>query len=173
GQTQRPRLVALDTMNYWISSKLESLKRIVAAADLLVINEAEVRAMTGEVNLIKAAAEIHAMGPKTVVLKRGEYGVLMITPDAVFAAPAYPLESVFDPTGAGDTFAGGFLGYLASCEEFDDRAVRRAIIHGSVLASFNVESFSLDRLRSLTRPEIDQRYRSFSELTRFEELAAE
>lgn len=170
-QCKRPRLVALDTMNYWISSARDAVERIVREADLLVFNEAEVRQFTNEANILKAARIIHDMGPSTLVLKRGEYGVLMITRENVFAAPAYPLESVFDPTGAGDTFAGGFLGYLASCTDFGDAQLRRAIIFGSVLASFNVESFSLERLRRLTRPEIDMRYRAFRTLTHFEDLA--
>jgi sugar/nucleoside kinase (ribokinase family) len=169
-QCERPRLVALDTMNYWISSARDAVERIVREADLLVFNEAEVRQFTNEANILKAARMIHDMGPHTLVLKRGEYGVLMITRDNVFAAPAYPLESVFDPTGAGDTFAGGFLGYLASCTDFSDAQLRRAIVFGSVLASFNVESFSLERLRRLTRPEVDMRYRAFRALTHFEDL---
>jgi len=122
---------------------------------------------------IKAARIIHELGPRTLVLKRGEYGVLMITPDSVFTAPAYPLENVFDPTGAGDTFAGGFLGYLASCSDLNAANYRRGIIFGSVMASFNVESFSLERLRTLDRKEIDERYRAFRRLTHFEDLDPE
>jgi sugar/nucleoside kinase (ribokinase family) len=169
-QCKRPRLVALDTMNYWISSARDAVERIIREVDLLVFNEAEVRQFTGEANILKAARQVLDLGPKTLVLKRGEYGVLMITRDNVFAAPAYPLETVFDPTGAGDTFAGGFLGYLTSAPELSEAHFRRAIIYGSVLASFNVESFSLDRIRSLTRREIDERYRSFRALTHFEDV---
>jgi sugar/nucleoside kinase (ribokinase family) len=169
-QCKRPRLVALDTMNYWISSARDAVERIIREVDLLVFNEAEVRQFTGEANILKAARQVLDLGPKTLVLKRGEYGVLMITRDNVFAAPAYPLETVFDPTGAGDTFAGGFLGYLTSAPELSEAHFRRAIIYGSVLASFNVESFSLDRIRSLTRREIDDRYRSFRALTHFEDV---
>jgi len=168
-QCQRPRVVALDTMNYWISSKRESLARIFAAVDLIVINEAEVRQYTGEANLVKGCRQILALGAKTLVVKRGEYGVLMVTRDAIFAAPAYPLENVFDPTGAGDTFAGGFLGYLASRQEATDREMRRAIVFGSVLASFTVEKFSLDRLREITLAEIYERYQDFRALTHFDD----
>jgi len=166
-QAGKPRLVALDTMNYWISSKEEALERVIRRVGLLVINEAEVRQFTGEANVIKGARQILALGPETVVLKRGEYGVLMITKDRIFAAPAYPVENVFDPTGAGDTFAGGFLGSLATTS-LTPADYRRAIIYGSVLASFNVESFSLDRLKTLGRPEIDARFRELKEITHFE-----
>jgi sugar/nucleoside kinase (ribokinase family) len=169
-QTNRPRLVALDTMNYWISSKHEALERIFREVDLIVINEAEVRQFMKEPNLVKAARAILALGPKTLVIKRGEYGVLMVTKDAVFAAPAYPLENVFDPTGAGDTFAGGFLGYLASRREIADEELRRAIIFGSVLASFTVEKFSLDRLREISLREVQERYADFRALTHFEDF---
>ena len=168
-QMARPRLVALDTMNYWITSKRDALERIFREVDLIVINEAEVRQFMNEANLVKAARAILALGPKTLVIKRGEYGVLMITADTVFAVPAYPLENVFDPTGAGDTFAGGFLGYLASRRETSDREIRRAIIFGSVLASFTVEKFSLDRLREVGLTEIRERYQEFRRLTSFED----
>jgi sugar/nucleoside kinase (ribokinase family) len=168
-QAGRPRLVALDTMNYWITSKPEALGRILAEVDLAIINEAEVRQYMREANLIKASRQILALGPKALVVKRGEYGVLMITKDAVFTAPAYPLENVFDPTGAGDTFAGGLLGYLASRKVHDDREFRRAIIFGSVLASFTVEKFSLDRLREITISDVRERYQEFRRLTHFED----
>ena len=169
-QTKRPRLVALDTMNYWISSAKPALQRVLREVDLLVINEGEARQLTGEVNLVKAARAIHDMGPDGLVVKRGEYGCLLMRGDNIFSAPAYPLETVFDPTGAGDTFAGGFIGYLASCGELSEANYRRAIVYGSVLASFNVEAFSLDRLLTLTRAEIDQRYKAMRALTNFEEL---
>ena len=172
-QAKRPRLVALDTMNYWITSAKPELERVLREVDMLVINEGEVRQLTGEPNILKASRMIHDMGPQTLVLKRGEYGVLLLTPESIFAAPAYPLESVFDPTGAGDSFAGGFMGFLASCSELTAENYRRAIIFGSVVASFNVESFSLDRLRTLTRKEIDDRYRAFRRLTHFEDLDPE
>jgi sugar/nucleoside kinase (ribokinase family) len=169
-QAARPRLVALDTMNYWISSKRDALERIFREVDLLLVNEAEVRQFTGEPNLVKACRQILALGPQTLVVKRGEYGVLMITNDAIFAAPAYPLENVFDPTGAGDTFAGGFLGYLASRSESHDRELRRAIVFGSVLASFTVEKFSLDRLREISIADVHERYQDFRALTHFDDV---
>ena len=169
-QTRRPRIVALDTMNYWITSKRDALERIFREVDLIVINEAEVRQFMNESNLVKAARAILALGAKTLVIKRGEYGVLMITADSAFAVPAYPLENVFDPTGAGDTFAGGFLGYLTSRREVNDREFRRAIIFGSVLASFTVEKFSLDRLREISIADIQERYQDFRALTHFEDF---
>lgn len=169
-QTKRPRLVALDTMNLWIATAREALERVFREVDLIIINEAEVRQFTNEANLIKGARQILALGPQTLVIKRGEYGVVMVTKDAIFAAPAYPLENVFDPTGAGDTFAGGFLGYLASRREIHDRELRRAIIFGSVLASFTVEKFSLDRLREISLADVHERYQDFRALTHFEDF---
>jgi sugar/nucleoside kinase (ribokinase family) len=171
-QTERPRVVALDTMNLWIDLKRDALAEAFSQVDLVIINEAEVRQFTKEANLVKGARSILALGPKILVVKRGEYGVLMITQDAIFAAPAYPLENVFDPTGAGDTFAGGFLGFLASRSEVHDRELRRAIIFGSVLASFTVEKFSLDRLREITLRDIHERYQQFRALTHFEDFEA-
>jgi len=169
-QADRPRLIALDTMNYWITSKHAALERVLNEVDLAIINEAEVRQFTGEANLVKGCRQILALGPSTLVVKRGEYGVLMITKDAIFAAPAYPLENVFDPTGAGDTFAGGFLGFLASRSEIHDRELRRAIIFGSVLASFTVEKFSLDRLREISLRDVHERFQDFRALTHFEDF---
>ncbi len=168
-QTNRPRLVALDTMNLWIDIKRDALEAVFREVDLIIINEAEVRQFMREPNLVKAARQILALGPATLVVKRGEYGVLMVTRDAVFAAPAYPLENVFDPTGAGDTFAGGFLGYLSSRRELHDREFRRAIVFGSVLASFTVEKFSLDRLREISIADVQERYQDFRALTHFED----
>ena len=168
-QCKRPRVVALDTMNYWINTAKESLTRIFGEVDLIIINEAEVRQYTQEPNLVKGARQILALGASTLVIKRGEYGVLMIREDAVFAAPAYPMENVFDPTGAGDTFAGGFLGYLASRSEIHDGELRRAIIFGSVLASFTVEKFSLDRLREISLNDVLERYQDFRALTHFDD----
>lgn len=169
-QAGRPRLVALDTMNLWIATKRDELERVLREVDLVIINEGEVRQFTNQAGLIKGARAILALGPKTLVIKRGEYGVLMVTQDAIFAAPAYPLENVFDPTGAGDTFAGGFLGYLASRAEVHDRELRRAIVFGSVLASFTVEKFSLDRLREISLNDIHERYQDFRALTRFDDV---
>jgi sugar/nucleoside kinase (ribokinase family) len=164
-QVERPRIVACDTMNFWISGKAEELRRTLAKVQVVLVNDAEARELSGEWNLVKAARAIREMGPRTVVVKKGEHGVLMFDGEEAFAAPAFPLETVFDPTGAGDTFAGGFLGYLAGCPATDGAALRRAIVMGSTLASFCVEAFSLDRLLTLTRPEIDGRYRRFRELT--------
>ena len=167
-QVDRPKLVACDTMNFWISGKPEELKKTLARVDVLLINDAEMRELSGEWNMVKAAHAIRKMGPKTLVVKKGEHGVVMFSESGFFAAPAYPLEAVFDPTGAGDTFAGGFLCYLASAPVLDDEAFRRAVIMGSTLASFCVEAFSLDRLLRLTRTEIDERFRLFKRLTSFE-----
>ncbi|RII31140.1 MAG: sugar kinase [Geobacter sp.] len=170
-QVRKPRLVACDTMNFWISSKPEALKRVLQKVDIVVINEAEARQFTGEVNLIKAARGIIALGCRRLVIKRGEYGVLMFTADSVFAAPAYPLEEVFDPTGAGDTFAGGFMGYLANTGDLSEDGIRQAIVFGSVMASFNVEDFSLNRMKRLEYKEIEARYKSFKSLTNFRDIA--
>jgi len=169
-QCESPRIAALDTMNLWIATARDALTRVFRRVDLVIINEAEVRQYTNEASLIKGARRILELGVKTLVIKRGEYGVLMMTDDTIFAAPAYPLEAVFDPTGAGDTFAGGFLGYLASCAQGDDRDLRRAIIFGSTLASFTVEKFSLDRLREITIDDVYARYREFRALTHFEDF---
>jgi sugar/nucleoside kinase (ribokinase family) len=169
-QMHRPRLVACDTMNFWISSKPEALRRVLQKVDIVVINEGEARQFTGEANLVKAARQIIALGCKRLVVKRGEYGVLMFTADSVFAAPAYPLEEVFDPTGAGDTFAGGFMGYLANTGDLSEEGIRQAIVFGSVMASFNVEDFSLDRLKRLDYKEIEARYKSFKALTSFRDI---
>jgi sugar/nucleoside kinase (ribokinase family) len=166
-QVESPKLVACDTMNFWIDGKPQELRELLRDVQVLLINDAEARDLSGEWNLVKAARVIREMGPHTLVVKKGEHGVLMFTDDGSFAAPAYPLENVFDPTGAGDTFAGGFLGYLASTGEQNDAALRRAIVVGSTLASFCCEAFSLDRLLKLTREEIEERYRFFQELTRF------
>jgi len=170
GQVKKPKLVACDTMNYWISSKPEALKKTLKNVDLLTINEAEIRQLSGEASVVKASKSVQAMGPKTIVIKRGSYGALMFNGHSAFSAPAYPLESVFDPTGAGDSFAGGFMGYLASTLNFSEESMRKAVIFGSVMASLNVESFSLDRLRSLDYKEIEGRYREFKKLTHFEDL---
>ena len=169
-QVERPQLVACDTMNFWIDGKPDELRETLRQVQVLLINDAEARELSGEWNLVKAARAVRKMGPRTLVVKKGEHGVLMFTEDGCFAAPAYPLEEVFDPTGAGDTFAGGFLGYLASTGEQGDAALRRAVVVGSTLASFCCEAFSLDRLLTLTRTEIDERYREFQDLTRFESL---
>lgn len=170
-QVRSPKLVACDTMNFWISSKPDSLKKVLQKVDIVIINEGEARQFTGEANLVKAARQIIALGCKRLVIKRGEYGVLMFTADSVFAAPAYPLEEVFDPTGAGDTFAGGFMGYLANSGDYSEEGFRQAIVFGSVMASFNVEDFSLERMKKLQYREIESRYRSIKTLTSFRDIA--
>ena len=169
-QVARPRLVACDTMNFWIDGKPKELRETLRKVQVLLINDAEARELSGESNLVKAARAVREMGPRTLVVKKGEHGAMMFTEDGTFAAPAFPLEEVFDPTGAGDTFAGGFLGYLASTGEQGDAALRRAVVIGSALASFCCEAFSLDRLLTLTRKEIEERYGLFQDLTRFESL---
>lgn len=169
-QVDKPRLTACDSMNFWIASKPEALKEVMRRVDIVVINEGEARMLTGEANLVKAARQMINQGCKRLVVKRGEYGVLMFTADTVFAAPAWPLEEVFDPTGAGDTFAGGFMGYLANTGDLSEEGIRQALVFGSVMASFNVEDFSLNRMKRLTYPEIEARYRSFKGLTSFRDL---
>jgi sugar/nucleoside kinase (ribokinase family) len=170
-QVREPSLVACDTMNFWIESKRDSLLETLKLVDLLLINDAEARELSGEPNLVKAANVILSYGPKTLIIKRGEYGALMFSGKKIFAAPAYPLESVFDPTGAGDCFAGGFMGYLANTMNFEESNIRKAIIFGSVMASYNVEAFSLDRIKSLDYSEIESRYREFKRLTHFEDIS--
>jgi sugar/nucleoside kinase (ribokinase family) len=170
GQVSLPRLVVADTMNYWINGKPKALRETLKLVDILLINDAETRQLAGEPNLVLAAQKILSWGPTSLVIKRGEYGALMIRKGGWFAAPALPLDSVFDPTGAGDCFAGGFIGYLANTMNFEEANIRKAIVMGSVMASFNVEAFSLDRLRRLTYPEIEARYKAFKRLTQFEDL---
>lgn len=169
-QVESPRLVACDTMNFWISGQLEELKKTLRKVQILLINDEETRQLSGEWNLVKAARAVREMGPRTLVVKKGEHGVMMFTDDGIFSAPAFPLEKVFDPTGAGDTFAGGFLGYLAGAGDAGEENLRRAVVMGSALASFCCEAFSLDRLVELTRPEIEERYRAFQALAHFESL---
>jgi len=169
-QVNKPRIIASDTMNFWISSKPEALKKVIGKVDILIINDGEARQLSQEPNLVKAAKMILSLGVKTLIVKRGEYGVLMFTGNSIFAAPAYPLEKVFDPTGAGDTFAGGFMGYLANTGNLTDAGIRQAIIFGSVMASFTVEDFSLNRLKRLDYREIEERYRGFKAMTHFEDL---
>ena len=169
-QVRSPKLVAADTMNFWIDRKPESLRETLRSVNMLLINDAEVRQLAKEPNLVRAARTILDWGPTSLVIKRGEYGALMVREGGWFAAPAIPLDSVFDPTGAGDCFAGGFIGYLANTMNFEETNVRKAIVMGSVMASFNVEAFSLDRLRRLTYLEIESRYKAFRRLAHFEDL---
>ena len=172
-QVPGAELVALDTMNLWIETARESLLRTIRYVDVLIINDAEARQLTGIPNLIKAARTILTWGPKALIAKRGEYGAALFTAESYFAIPAYPLESVFDPTGAGDTFAGGFMGYLSSQKDLDEAALRRAMIFGSVMASFNVEEFGTARTQRLTDEEINERFRDFKRMTHFEEIPFE
>lgn len=169
-QVEGPKLVACDTMNFWIENKKGPLLELLKRVDICVINEGEARELADEPNLSKAARIIMDGGPRTLIVKRGEYGAIMFTPNSVFSAPALPLEDIFDPTGAGDSFAGGFIGFLAKVGIVNDASLRKAIIFGSVMASFNVESFSLERLKSLSIKEIEERYLEFKELTHFESL---
>jgi len=170
-QVERPRVVACDTMNFWIKGKPQELRETLTKVDVLLINDQEAKELSGEWNLVRAARKVRAMGPRTLVVKKGEHGVLLFgEEDSCFAAPALPLETVIDPTGAGDTFAGGFMGYLASGSGLADKSLRQAVVMGSTLASFCVEAFSLDRLLTLTRAEIDARYAVFEKLTKFESL---
>ncbi|MEK7828814.1 MAG: PfkB family carbohydrate kinase, partial [Deltaproteobacteria bacterium] len=169
-QVEKPKFVACDTMNFWIEGKPQDLKRLLSKVDLFVLNEGEAREFAGEPNLVKAAKQIQSYGPKTLIIKRGEYGALMFNGNSVFSAPAYPLESIFDPTGAGDSFAGGLMGYLANTDDTSEANIRQAIIFGSVMASFNVEDFSLNRMKTLTLKEIHERYREFKQLTHFEDI---
>jgi len=172
-QVRSPRFVAADTMNFWIESKRASLVETLKRVDLLFVNDAEARQLAGEHNVVKAARAILSLGPKAVVVKRGEYGALFFSGTEVFAASAYPLPELFDPTGAGDSFAGGFMGYLARARSLDHAAMRRAIVLGGVLASFAVEKFSLERLRVLNGDEIRSRFAEFRRLTHFEDLESD
>ena len=172
-QVRGAELVALDTMNYWITTVPDKVVEAIRGVDVVIINDAEARQLSDEPNLIKAARKILSWGPRALVVKRGEYGAAMFTEGAFFAVPAYPLESVFDPTGAGDTFAGGFMGYLASQDTVDDATLRRAITFGSVMASFNVEEFGTERVRRLTHEEINGRFAEFKRMTHFEEMPFE
>jgi len=169
-QVRAPRLVAADTMNFWITGQLASLKRTLKRVNLLFVNDAEARQLAGEHNIVRAAKAILAMGPDRVVIKRGEYGALLFDREHIFACPAFPLGDVFDPTGAGDSFAGGFMGHLANAGTVEHGTLRQAMVLGSVMASFAVEKFSLERLREISRDDVMNRFAEFGRLTRFEEL---
>ncbi|TAL18036.1 sugar kinase [bacterium] len=167
-QVDSPALVAADTMNFWIEGKRAALQKVIERVDILVLNEAEARMLAEESNLVKAGKKILDWGPGGVVVKRGEYGVIYFAPNHVFSAPAYPLESIFDPTGAGDTFAGGFMGQIALTGDISFEGIRRAIVYGSAVASFNVESFSFKRLLYLEREDLRARFEEFRRMTFFE-----
>jgi sugar/nucleoside kinase (ribokinase family) len=164
---KRPKVVALDTMNYWIERTNEELRETLKHVDILMINDSETRQLSSEHNLLRAAKHIFKMGPSTLIVKRGEYGAMMVDKRGVFCVPAFPLEEPHDPTGAGDSFAGGFMGYLSSVGSPNDANLRRAMVYGSVLGSFAVEKFGLERLRTLKRNEIHARARHFAKLTQF------
>jgi len=166
-QLRRMRLVACDTMDHWIQGSGEALRKLLRRIEMLIINDSEARLLSGEHNIVRAARSILKMGPKVVLIKRGEYGVLQFSDSSIFSTPAYPLEEVFDPTGAGDSFAGGFLGHLARSGDHGQGGLRRAIVYGSVVASFTVEDFGLQRLTRLSVEEIEERYQRFIELTDF------
>lgn len=165
---KRPKLVVLDTMNFWMDNTLDELMDVIKKIDVITINDEEARQLSGEYSLVKAAQVIQKMGPKYVIIKKGEHGALLFNKGKVFFAPALPLEEVFDPTGAGDTFAGGFIGYLASTHDISFENMKRAVIYGSNLASFSVEKFGTERMENLSHQEIQDRLHQFKELTQFE-----
>ena len=164
----KPKLVILDTMNFWMDSALDDLKNVIERIDVITINDEEARQLSGEYSLVNAAKKIHDMGPQYVVIKKGEHGALLFNNGKMFFAPALPLASVFDPTGAGDTFAGGFAGYIAKTEDISFDNMKNAVIYGSNLASFCVEKFGTERMQNLTQEEVHKRLKSFKELTQFE-----
>ncbi|WP_342084496.1 PfkB family carbohydrate kinase [Dyadobacter sp. OTU695] len=166
--SKRPKLIMLDTMNLWMNIALDDLKAVLKLVDLLTINDEEARQLSGEYSLRKAAKKIMAMGPKTLIIKKGEHGALLFQEDRIFFAPALPLEEVFDPTGAGDSFAGGFIGYLAATDDISFENMKRAIIYGSAMASFCVEKFGTERLVNLSKEEINARVQEFVKLSSFE-----
>jgi sugar/nucleoside kinase (ribokinase family) len=164
---KRPKLIILDTMNFWMDNALDELLKVIKEIDVITINDEEARQLTGEYSLVKAAQKIHTMGPKYVVIKKGEHGALLFHNEQIFFAPALPLEEVFDPTGAGDTFAGGFSGYLAASGDSSFENMKNAVIHGSNLASFSVEKFGTERMQALDKQEVDNRLHQFKALTQF------
>ncbi len=168
-QINKPRLVVGDTMNYWIETKPKELMKTMKFMDAIIVNDSEARLLTHEPNLIKAAKKIIKMGPKIIIIKKGEHGAMLVTDDTIFSAPAYPLETIFDPTGAGDAFAGGFIGWIARTDDLSTENLKRAVVYGSTLASFCVEKFSVDSLRDLSYLKIRDRFHSFMDLSRFDE----
>jgi len=168
-QVQKPQLVACDTMNFWIESRRSDLLELLGHVDLITLNDAEARQLSEEANLVKAARWIQAHGPKTVIIKKGEHGALMFGPRSVFFSPAFPLENVFDPTGAGDSFAGGFIGYLARCGTLTDTNIRRAVVYGSAMGSFAVERFSITRFLEISESDIAARVQEFHRLVSVEQ----
>jgi sugar/nucleoside kinase (ribokinase family) len=168
-QMENPRIVVCDTMNYWIERKREELEKTLRMINILIVNDSEARLLSKEPNLIKSAKVIRGMGPSAVIIKKGEHGALLVTESVVFSAPAYPMENIFDPTGAGDSFAGGFTGWLARTEDMSEENLKRAVIYGSTLASFCVEKFGVAGLANLNYLRIQDRFREFRELSRFDE----
>ncbi len=168
-QLEKPRFVVCDTMNYWIERKNEELRETLKQINVLILNDSEARLLSHEPNLFKAGRTIRQMGPSVVIVKKGEHGALLLTDQLVFSAPAYPMENIFDPTGAGDAFAGGFVGWLARTDDMSEENLKRAVIYGSTLASFCVEKFGVDGLADLTYLSIQDRFRQFRELSRFDE----
>ena len=166
--TKKPKMVILDTMNFWMDCALEDLLNVIKRIDVITINDEEARQLTGEYSLVVAARKIHEMGPQYVVIKKGEHGALLFHDDHVFYAPALPLEEVFDPTGAGDTFAGGFAGYIAKTDDVSFENMKNAVIYGSTLASFCVEKFGTERMQNLSHDEVHKRLLQFKQLTQFE-----
>jgi sugar/nucleoside kinase (ribokinase family) len=171
GQVTSPKAIVLDTMNFWIENKFDQLMDVISKVDIVVINEAELREISKEHNLVKGARKLMERGPSCVIAKRGEYGVFMMNREEIFLAPAFPLEDVFDPTGAGDTFAGGFMGYLANNGDVTPQTIKQAIVMGTVMASFNVEDFSINRIKKLQYSEIKERYTSFKGCMHFDECS--
>ncbi len=168
-QIEKPKLVLCDTMNFWIEGKNEELKETLKLVDVLVLNDSEARLLAKEPNLIKAAKTIISLGPRCVIIKKGEHGALMVTENTIFSAPAYPIENINDPTGAGDTFAGGFIGWIARTDDTSDENIKKAVIYGSTMASFCVEKFSIEGLLSLSYLKIQDRFREFISLSKIEE----
>jgi sugar/nucleoside kinase (ribokinase family) len=166
-QMEKPKLVVADTMNFWIESMYNELTDMMKHIDVLIINDSEAREISHEANLFKAAKKIQGFGPRTVIIKKGEHGALLFSGDELFIAPAYPLESIYDPTGAGDSFAGGFIGYLAKTEDLSCENMKRAVIYGSTIASFAVEKFSIERIRDLSTLEIRDRFNEFKTISEF------
>lgn len=166
--SKRPKLIVLDTMNFWMDIAMDELKKTIAMIDVLTINDSEARQLSGEYSLVKAAQKILAMGPKTLIIKKGEHGALLFNHEEVFFAPALPLEEVYDPTGAGDSFAGGFIGYLAQTKDISFENMKRAIIYGSAMASFTVEKFGTEKLIGLTQKQVEERLQEFIDLVQFD-----
>lgn len=167
-QIVNPKMVICDTMNFWIEGKPKELKKTLEKVDVFIINDSEARILSGDPNLVRSARIIRSMGPKTLIIKKGEHGALLFTENGIFTAPAYPLESIYDPTGAGDTFAGGFIGHISRARDITDIELRKAVLYGSAMASFCVEKFGTQRLSDLDLLEIEDRFQSFLDLSRIE-----